>query len=520
MTKGTGIVLIAQFTAEHRWVHRTGRSTRMRDRLSASGELHWLAVLPEALDERKRADFGGGPWQRRSSERSERARLRKVRKRAPDGIDRIVGSDQVVAALVEHGRSRELKRLAIVEDLDTTMTPEGVALAVGRAETTDADLLHCPAVPGVTPLVVSVALLERWLAIDPSPRLSTLLTSPAALAEHGRLVELELVDSARLPGTVRCRPLRDRESALLEFWEEHAPDLAAALASEARTPGQSREALTDLLVAYRKELSPGLETYRVEGDLTDVEELRASLETTSAPLVDHFVLAAHMVRLLRRYAGLTPCSHVIDVGCNWGYLALALANLLDEEGEYLGVEVQLPAVRWAQERLAWLGDRFRFAHVDIQNDFYNPAGRTTRGAARIPADDDSADVIVLGSVFTHMQEDGIRAYLKEFRRTLRPGGVAAFSYFDSTSFWHGEETLIADPEVPDKATVYSRNRIAQMLRDTGLETAREPVNLQLFERTDYQTWYFAILKAQQEKEPTAPTRDTRDAHSIDPRSES
>jgi SAM-dependent methyltransferase len=211
---------------------------------------------------------------------------------------------------------------------------------------------------------------------------------------------------------------------------------------------------------------------------------------------------------------------VIDVGCNWGYLALALANLLDEEGEYLGVEVQLPAVRWAQERLAWLGDRFRFAHVDIQNDFYNPAGRTTRGAARIPADDDSADVIVLGSVFTHMQEDGIRAYLKEFRRTLRPGGVAAFSYFDSTSFWHGEETLIADPEVPDKATVYSRNRIAQMLRDTGLETAREPVNLQLFERTDYQTWYFAILKAQQEKEPTAPTRDTRDAHSIDPRSES
>jgi hypothetical protein len=73
--------------------------------------------------------------------------------------------------------------------------------------------------------------------------------------------------------------------------------------------------------------------------------------------------------------------------------------------------------------------------------------------------------------------------------------VAAFSYFDSTSFWHGEETLIADPEVPDKCTVYSRNRIAQMLRDAGLETAREPVNLQIFERTDHQTWYFATLKA-------------------------
>jgi SAM-dependent methyltransferase len=494
MAEGTGVVLIGELTAERRWVQKTGLAARLRDRLAGSAELLWVAVLPVGRDERKRADFGGAPWKRLGAGRSKRARLREARRRAPDRVDRIVESDQVVAALVEHGRSRKLERLAIVEELDTTLTTEGVDLAARRAEATDADLLHCPAVQGLTPLVVSVALLERWLAADPSAGLQQLLRRPASLAEHGRLVEIELVDSARFPGTVRCRPLQGGESLLRGFWEEHNPDLAAALAAEARAPGEGRERLDDLLAAYRRELAPGLETYHVDGDLTDVEELRASMETTRKPLVDYFVIAAHMVRFLRRYADLTPRSRVIDIGCSWGYLALALANVLGEEGAYLGVEVQLHAVRWARERLAWLGNRFRFAHVDVQNDFYNPDGSIPRGGAHIPAEDGWADVIVLGSVFTHMQEDGVRSHLEEFRRTLRPGGVAAFSYFDSSSFWHGEERLILDPKVPDKCTPYSRDRIAQLVVDAGLETAREPVNLRQFERTDYQTWYFATPK--------------------------
>jgi cyclopropane fatty-acyl-phospholipid synthase-like methyltransferase len=194
---------------------------------------------------------------------------------------------------------------------------------------------------------------------------------------------------------------------------------------------------------------------------------------------------------LQRYAGLKPSSRVVDIGCSWGYLALALANLLHQQGAYLGIEVQAAAVAWARERLAWLGQNFQFVHLDIHNDFYNPSGTTPRGRVRLPVADGWADVVMAGSVFTHMQPDGVQSYFAELRRILRPGGVAAFSYLDSTAFWSGEEHLCTVKSVPDEVTVYSRQRIAQMLESAGLAAAREPVNMRQFDRTDYQTWYFA-----------------------------
>jgi hypothetical protein len=78
---------------------------------------------------------------------------------------------------------------------------------------------------------------------------------------------------------------------------------------------------------------------------------------------------------------------------------------------------------------------------------------------------------------------------------LARGGVAAFSYDDST-FWSpaDEDYVIDDINVPDKTTFYSRSKIDQMVAKAGLKPAREPVNMRQFDRTDYQTWYFATRK--------------------------
>jgi hypothetical protein len=90
-----------------------------------------------------------------------------------------------------------------------------------------------------------------------------------------------------------------------------------------------------------------------------------------------------------------------------------------------------------------------------------------------------------------MQPDGIAGYLAEFRRILRRNGVAAFSYLDSSSFWEGEDALFVHPDQRDKVTVYSRTRIEAMLSEAQLVASREPVNMRQYDRSDYQTWYFA-----------------------------
>jgi SAM-dependent methyltransferase len=81
-----------------------------------------------------------------------------------------------------------------------------------------------------------------------------------------------------------------------------------------------------------------------------------------------------------------------------------------------------PLVEWAQDAISRTAGQFRFQHVDVYNQHYNPTG-TIRGTEfRFPYPDESFDLILLTSVFTHMLPDEVHHYLDEFRRVLKPGG--------------------------------------------------------------------------------------------------
>lgn len=128
--------------------------------------------------------------------------------------------------------------------------------------------------------------------------------------------------------------------------------------------------------------------------------------------------AARLVELL----GLSLESSLMDVGAGPGRLAIGIAQTVGEISKYRGVDVSEKMVRWGQERITPEHPNFQFLHIDVENRRYNPDGSGKDEDFTFPLADGEFDIITLYSVFTHMLTDGVRAYLKEFQRLLRPGG--------------------------------------------------------------------------------------------------
>lgn len=127
--------------------------------------------------------------------------------------------------------------------------------------------------------------------------------------------------------------------------------------------------------------------------------------------------------------GLEPGGRVLDIGCGPGRLAIGLLDRGTNIAEYRGIDAHLPSVRWCARHLTRRNPAFRFEHVDVRTARYNPGGAVADGAARLPLADARYDIVYLYSVFSHMLPDGVRAYLREIRRVLAPGGVLFFTGF-------------------------------------------------------------------------------------------
>jgi SAM-dependent methyltransferase len=125
---------------------------------------------------------------------------------------------------------------------------------------------------------------------------------------------------------------------------------------------------------------------------------------------------------LIKYLGLGTESSLLDVGSGPGRLAIGILQQAEEIREYRGIDVDETSVRWGQHYITPAHPNFRFIHIDVENSRYNPSGSEADESFSFPFADGEFDIVTLYSVFTHMLADGVRAYLKEFRRMLRPGG--------------------------------------------------------------------------------------------------
>ena len=187
---------------------------------------------------------------------------------------------------------------------------------------------------------------------------------------------------------------------------------------------------------------------------------------------------------LRTVSGLTPSSRVLDIGSGLGRLALPMSTFLDATGSYDGLEIVPKAVEWCKANIAAPNANIHFTHADVYNKEYNPKGRYPAAEYRLPYDDDSFDLVVLFSVFTHMLTDDMARYVSEIGRVLAPGGrtfITCFMVNDETQqlmsksggggvrFKHRDgPSWTYSPRVPELAIGFDETYVVSLYAQSGL----------------------------------------------------
>src|SRR5262249_39415959 len=100
-------------------------------------------------------------------------------------------------------------------------------------------------------------------------------------------------------------------------------------------------------------------------------------------------------------------------------------------GMYVGIEPVLECVRFCLEAFGpW--PNIAFAHLDVFNAVYNPKGRSRAEDVEFPARNEAWDLVVFGSVLTHLGTiEACRHYLAEAWRVLKGGGTCWTTWFSA-----------------------------------------------------------------------------------------
>jgi SAM-dependent methyltransferase len=120
----------------------------------------------------------------------------------------------------------------------------------------------------------------------------------------------------------------------------------------------------------------------------------------------------------RELADFKPTDRVLDVGCGIGRMARVLAAELRPPGSYDGFDIVADAISWCARHYRDMPVPFAFAHADLHNTRYNPAGRCSPAEYRFPYEDGAFDLVIATSVFTHLLSDEADNYLREVAGVL------------------------------------------------------------------------------------------------------
>jgi SAM-dependent methyltransferase len=161
-----------------------------------------------------------------------------------------------------------------------------------------------------------------------------------------------------------------------------------------------------------------------------VEEMVPPKSEIFAGSVDGFKRSGQtLVQRLIDFAGLEPASRILDVGCGMGRLAVPLTEYLHESGSYDGLDIVESGIRWCNTNIASKYPNFHFVLADVFNKEYHPKGHFKPSEYQFPYADETFDLVILISVFTHMLPDDMEHYVAEIGRVLKTGGRCFATYF-------------------------------------------------------------------------------------------
>ena len=190
----------------------------------------------------------------------------------------------------------------------------------------------------------------------------------------------------------------------------------------------------------------------------------------------------HLLALCIEYGQLNPADNVLDIGCGVGRLALPLTGYLAPDSNYEGFDVDQRAIAWCNKAISTSHPNFRFQHVAVSNEHYNPKSRTNARSFEFPYARNSFRFAVATSLFTHLRTDDARQYLLELGRVLSPGGHAVLTWYamdeagsrdDRTTtldFRHqiDDFAFTDNPKNPTAAIAFTTTFIIQAIAESGL----------------------------------------------------
>jgi SAM-dependent methyltransferase len=142
---------------------------------------------------------------------------------------------------------------------------------------------------------------------------------------------------------------------------------------------------------------------------------------TGAPM-DFAASGSRTLETICSITDANPSSHILDVGCGIGRLALAMPDFLDANGGYEGFDIVREGIEWCKQHIVGPHDNIHFTFADVFNKEYNPKGSWQPADYQFPYEDGIFDVAVLISVFTHMLPTDVDRYVGEIARVLKKNG--------------------------------------------------------------------------------------------------
>ncbi len=168
------------------------------------------------------------------------------------------------------------------------------------------------------------------------------------------------------------------------------------------------------------------------------ETIRKSTGNASIQLYKY--TGAEFVQLAIEHGYLGADSNILDIGCGCGRMAFALSCIIDDRGSYVGFDPLKEQIAFSIENIKH--EKYAFHCVDLRHRLYNPNGVVDPDTYKFPAADNSIDIVISGSVLTHLELATAKHHLRETARVLRIGGKAFYYIF-----------VLADDMIPNNSDI-------------------------------------------------------------------
>jgi SAM-dependent methyltransferase len=202
---------------------------------------------------------------------------------------------------------------------------------------------------------------------------------------------------------------------------------------------------------------------------------------------DYWAVGETTAELVRELAHLRRSDRILDIGCGAGRIAWPLSLRLGRRGRYVGFDIVRPYVEWCRDHLHLDPERFSFEHYPLQSSAYSAAGQTMPESFRFPWREQSFDLAIATSLFTHLLPAATEHYLAETRRVLQRKGRIFTSFFlvDGGSIGAIESAVtypvftkrtdwgwLQDPAIPEDGVAFNRGWLEERLARSGFQDVR------------------------------------------------